>query len=104
MVAGEQAKRKTRQCLPHLLSFLSITDASHWERQLGDAVHNGQPCRAQYRWEESEAGRGNGKYPAPHPNGEVKNIFFFGYASLGVRGEVEIRDTNLGALQLTDGN
>lgn len=76
VVAGEQAKRKTRQCLPHLLSFLSITDASHWERQLGDAVHNGQPCRAQYRWEESEAGRGNGKYPAPHPNGEVKNIFF----------------------------
>lgn len=47
--------------------------------------------------------------------GEMENIqhhilmerlrtFFFGYSSLGVRGEVEIRDTNLGALQLTDGN
>ena len=34
----------------------------------------------------------------------LRTFFFFGYASLGVRGEVEIRDTNLGALPLTDGN
>ena len=29
---------------------------------------------------------------------------FFGYASLRVRGEVKIRDINLGALQLIDGD
>lgn len=31
-------------------------------------------------------------------------VFLFDYASLGVRGEVKIRDINLGALQLIDGN
>lgn len=31
-------------------------------------------------------------------------VSLFDYASLGVRGEVKIRDINLGALQLIDGN
>lgn len=31
-------------------------------------------------------------------------VLVFGYGSLGVRGKVKIRDRNLGALQLIDGN